>query len=164
VVLIPAKVKLGDIQKQRKQETIRFFTSRGWPIFAGYGIAANVYAECTFKIGLTGDGGRAQGIAQWHSARRAPIEKHFGKLIAEASFSEQLAMIWWEMTGSTPKNSKERECGRQLSVVKSAREAGAIGSRLYERPKAEAAEAKARGDLAELWYQQDSGQAPIDLR
>lgn len=164
MVLIPATVRLGDTQKQRKQETIRFFTSRGWPIFAGYGIAANVYAECAFKTGLRGDGGLAEGIAQWHRARREPIEKHFGKDIHEASFSEQLAMIWWEMTGSLPKNSKERECGRQLSVVKTAREAGAIVSRLYERPKAEAAEAKARGDLAQLWYDQDSGIAPIDLR
>lgn len=146
------KIKLTPEQVTLLIETVDFFSGRGWPIEAGFGIGANIYAECSFRPHLTGDGGRAYGICQWHPDRQAIFNMVFRQSIKGASFADQLSFIWWELTKGKPDHSREREAGRLLSKVKTAKEAGAIFSREYERPKLREIEAEARGNLAEHWF------------
>ena len=148
----PDRIKLSGEQVKTLLTIVNYFTARGWPVEAGFGIAANIYAECSFRPHLTGDGGRAYGICQWDADRQAKYQHVFRESIKGASLEDQLAFVWWELTKSKPDQNREREAGRALSVVTSAAEAGAIFSREYERPKLTDIEAKARGSLAAHWF------------
>lgn len=153
MVVNPTMINLNAEQVKTLLAIVDYFASRGWPTEAGFGIAANIWAECSFRPHLEGDGGRAYGICQWHGDRQAKYHQVFKESIRGSSLIDQLGFVWWELTKSKPDNAPEREAGRALSVVKSAAEAGAVFSRKYERPRLADAEAKARGGLAERWFE-----------
>lgn len=128
-------------------QAMQFFMNKGLTREQAAGLVANLQQESGFNPGAIGDGGKAFGIAQWHPDRQAAIARRFGKTLQEMSYQEQLEAVWWEMT-----EGPERAAGDRLRRTTSARDAGAVVSRYYERPKAADAEAAQRGALAESIY------------
>ena len=63
---------------------------------------------------------------------------------------EQLQFIQHELT-----KGKERPAGDKLRGARTARDAGAVVSKHYERPAARELEADLRGRLAEKWFDRD---------
>lgn len=134
-------------QGSKAQRALEYFVSTGWTREQAAGIVANLSKESSFNHQAVGDGGRAYGIAQWHPDRQADFKAWAGKSIKDASFEEQLGFVNYEMT-----QGKERKAGNALSNARTAREAGAIVSDLYERPlRKEGAE---RGLAAEAYSRQ----------
>jgi hypothetical protein len=129
----------------RAAEAMEYFKSQGWSHEQAAGLAANLNAESGFKTGARGDAGSAGGIAQWHGDRQKAIEKQFGKPLSQMSYQEQLAAVNWELSKGGP----EARAGAALRATKTAREAGATASRLYERPKNVRGEMARRGAAAE---------------
>ena len=123
-----------------------YFRSQGWSPQQTAGIVANLDAESGFNPSITGDHGTAYGIGQWHADRQAQFQKLFGRPIQGSSYAQQLAFVQWEMT-----HGAFKAAGDALKGAKTEREAGAVVSRLYERPAAADAEADKRAALAELW-------------
>lgn len=144
------KVNLTEAQVTFLRMVVAFFTNLGWSIFAACGIAANIFAECSFNPKVVGDNGHAIGICQWQGPRRADFLRIFKMaLTPTTSVPTQLQFIQWELT----KGSKlERKAGTLLKAATSAKEAGEIFSREYERPGGKEIEAAARGKLAQKFY------------
>lgn len=121
----------------------KYFTSQGWTEEQASGIAANLSAESNFKPSAYGDAGRAYGIAQWHGDRQQEFQKQYGKSIHGSSLEEQLAFVQYELT-----QGNEVSAGRKLKAASTAREAGQIVSKHYERPAKQEWDAQRRGELA----------------
>lgn len=138
------------------KQAFDYFRSKGWSEAAAAGIVANLQSESgsRLRIDAIGDGGKAFGIAQWHPDRQAAFKRWAGKDIRESSFAEQLAFVHHELTAGEDVLAKR--AGGKLRGVTSARQAGGVVSRLYERPgKDEAARAReeaARSALAERLF------------
>lgn len=130
-------------ERQRQGEAMRYFMAQGWSRAQAAGIVANLESESGLRVRATGDHGHAGGIAQWHAARREAYVKWTGKPFYEANFRDQLAFVQHELTHG------ESRAGRMLRAAHSARSAGSIVSRYYERPAAAAADAAKRGHLAQ---------------
>lgn len=131
----------------KAQRAFDYFVSTGWTREQAAGIVANLSKESNFNSSAVGDGGRAYGLAQWHPDRQAEFKKWAGKSIKDSSFEEQLGFVNYEM-----RNGNERAAGNALANARTAREAGAIVSDLYERPlRKEGAE---RGLAAEAFNRQ----------
>lgn len=111
------------------QEAMRFFTSQGWSKEQAAGIVGNLQVESgpQLRTNVTGDGGRAYGIAQWHPDRQAQFMRVYGKPIQQSNFREQLQFIQWELRNS------ERAAGDRLLRARTAEEAAAIVDQFYER-------------------------------
>lgn len=144
--------------KERTGFAMEYFQQRGWSHAASSGIVASLLHESKMKERAVGDAGLAHGIAQWHPARRAAIEKHFGKRVSEMSFEEQLAAVQWELTHGPDVGA--RRAGRMLQATESRTEAGAIFSKHFERPKRVEYEAQVRGATAEQVAMQFPAAAP----
>ncbi|USA53873.1 phage tail tip lysozyme [Acinetobacter sp. C32I] len=129
--------------ENRTKIAIDYFVSKGWTREQAIGLAANLLSESAMKTNAVGDGGKAHGLAQWHPARRADLEKYLGKPILSASFQEQLSAVQYELT-----KGGEIAAGNRLRNARSASDAGSIVSRYYERPKYVEEEARKRADLA----------------
>ena len=141
------KVNLTPEQVVFLKKIVEFFRMYGWSIWAGFGIAANMFAECAFNPRLYGDGGKAYGLCQWHPDRRAVFRQVFGITMEDADVQKQLEFVLHEL-----RKGQEKKAGRLLSGAKSAREAAAIFSRYYERPRLADAEAEARAALAQRFH------------
>nr|WP_246373047.1 phage tail tip lysozyme [Chelatococcus caeni] len=128
------------------KESYLFWRSKGLSHEAALGLVANEQAESGFNPNARGDGGRAHGIFQHHPDRRAKILAGTGIDISTASHADQLKAAYWEMT-----EGQERATWRALQGVKSAGEAAAIVTRLYERPADIAGESRKRAAIAEGW-------------
>lgn len=107
------------------------------------GVVANLTRESRLNARAVGDGGKAYGIGQWHPDRQANFAKVFGHSMHDSTLDEQLRFVQWELANT------ESGAGRKLKAAGSARLAGEVISRNYERPAATASEAAARGALAE---------------
>jgi hypothetical protein len=84
-------------------------------------------------------------LAQWHGDRQANFKKQYGHDIQQSTPEEQLNFMLFELHSGQFKKA-------YAVAAKDAREAGAILSREYERPKDAAGEASRRGDYAySLW-------------
>lgn len=116
-----------------------YFMKQGWTKEQAAGLAANLHRESQFKANAVGDGGKAYGIGQWHPDRQALFAKQFGHSIKGSSLDEQLQFVQWEL------NHNEKRAGSKLKSAQSAREAGAVVSKFYERPAKREAEAAGRG-------------------
>jgi len=138
---------------------LNYFKSQGWTHEQAAGIVANLAQESRFNPAARGDAGKAQGIAQWHADRRAPIERHFGKPISQMTYQEQLQAVQWEMT-----QGGEKRAGQILSRAHTAAQAGAAVSRYYERPKAVAVEMADRGASAARYAAQYPREAPAVVK
>jgi peptidoglycan hydrolase-like protein with peptidoglycan-binding domain len=133
-----------------RQIVVDFFVSKGWQKHHGYGAASNIYQECSFRPDLTGDGGHAYGLCQWHGDRQAQFKKLYGKPIQQASAMEQLEFLNWELHNS------EKKAGQMLREAKNAHEAGAMFSKYYERPARVELEMANRGKRAQDWFDADN--------
>lgn len=127
----------------RSNDAMSYFMSKGWTREQAAGIVANLSKESSFNHQAVGDGGRAYGIAQWHPDRQADFKRWAGKDIRDSSYEEQLAFVQWEL------ENKSYLGGDALKRARSAREAGAVVSNQYERPKLD--ESLERGLSAERY-------------
>jgi hypothetical protein len=139
----------GREQMARAQQAHAYFVKQGWTPEQASGIVANLHKESGFNTGAVGDTNEAYGIAQWHGDRRAAIHKMTGRSLVGASFEQQLEAVHLELT-----KGQEQAAGNALRQTRTAREAGAAVSKLYERPKARDQEAIERGGLAERFNAQ----------
>ena len=126
-----------------EKAALEFFKGRGWTAEQAAGIVSNLKSESSLNPNAQGDNGRAYGIAQWHPDRQKQFEKVYGKPIQGSSVNEQLEFVDWEL-----KNT-ESKAGDKLKQAKTAKEAGSIVSKEYERPADKLGEAEKRGQLAE---------------
>ena len=131
-----------------RQFIVREFTSYGWSIVAGYGVAANSFNESSFDPDAVGDHGKAYGLFQWHGDRQSQFKQVFGKDMRDATAAEQVKFVDWELRNT------ERKAGDALKAAKTAREAGEVFCRLYERAGAPG-QAEKRGALAQRWFDED---------
>lgn len=146
----------------RHATAFRYFTERGnFTPEQAAGIVANLHHESGMNHRVRpGDNGTAHGLAQWRLDRVEAFKAFTGgKLPGQASFEENLAFVLHEMRPGGP----EEAAGRRLRQAKTAAEAAAIFSTLYERPKARDAEAAARAKTAEAMLPRLTGTAlPAD--
>lgn len=126
------------------KQAMSYFEKMGWSHQQAAGIAANLGAESGLKAGAVGDGGKAVGIAQWHPDRQRAFASFAGHDIRQSSLDEQLAFVHHELTAGA-----ERGAGNALANAQSATEAGAIVSKLYERPADREGEAGRRAATAD---------------
>lgn len=144
--LAPTKAKLGKADQGSAMEAMQFFMSHGWTQEQAAGIVANLDAESHFKTNVTGDGGQAYGIAQWHPDRQANFARLFHKDIRDSNFQEQLEFVQWELLNT----DKGRATISKLQGVKDARQVAAIVDQNYEiSANRLGSDAIIRGDLAE---------------
>lgn len=131
--------------KDKADYVTKFFMEKGWSKEQAAGIAANLSAESNFNPSAYGDGLRAYGVAQWHSDRQQEFQKQFGKSIHGSSLEDQLSFVHYELT-----QGNERPAGDALRSAKTAKDAGEIVSRKYERPANADFDATRRGQLASM--------------
>jgi hypothetical protein len=124
-------------------DPIAFFMNKGYTREQAAGIVANLHAESRMNTGAVGDSGKAYGIAQWHPDRQAKFKEVFGREMKGSSLEQQMEFVAWEL-----KNT-EAGAGDKLRQAKTAREAGALVSKLYERPADMQGEMARRGSYAE---------------
>ena len=89
--------------------------SWGWNSGSVAGLMGNLHTEGGWEGGR-GDGGKAQGIGQWHPDRQKNFQQVIGKPVSEASHEEQMNFIKWEVDsgkGLIPKTYN----GKQYSVA-----------------------------------------------
>lgn len=123
---------------------MKFFMAKGWTREQSAGIVANLIQESGLNPGVTGDGGSAYGIAQWHEDRQKDFQNYTGKSIIGSSATEQMEFVNHELTAG-----KERAAGNRLRSATTASQAGSDVSKYYERPLLREAEAANRGSAAE---------------
>jgi len=143
-----------DAASGTSQHVMSFFEGKGWSHEQAAGLAANLGRESGFKPGAVGDGGKAFGVAQWHPDRQAAFAQFSGHDIRQSSLDEQLAFVHHELTAGA-----ESRAGKALANATSAAQAGAVVSKLYERPADREGEAARRGAAAEGMARSSSGPA-----
>ncbi|WP_449102117.1 phage tail tip lysozyme [Pseudomonas extremaustralis] len=135
----------GDINEEAIGRSMAFFQGKGWTKEQAAGISANLGLESNFNPAAVGDSGRAYGAAQWHESRQQQFAKWAGKPMQGSSLDEQLGFVNYELT-----QGQEQDAGDLLRKAKSAREAGDIVSRKYERPADLVGDAAKRAALADI--------------
>lgn len=131
-----------------REQIVAFFEQQGWTRAQAFGIAANLQTEApSFNPREVGDGGQAYGIAQWHPDRQRNFSAWSGRDIRLSTLEEQLAFIQHELT-----HGAEQSAGSMLRGAGTARDAAAVFSRYYERPRATFPEMDSRGALAQRWF------------
>ena len=123
-------------------QMMAYFQQKGWSTTAAAGIAASLYQESKFKSGAVGDNGAAYGLAQWHDDRQREFARHFGHSMIGSSWQEQAAFVDYEL------HNREGRAGRALKGNISAGAAGALMTRLYERPADVAGQSMKRAQIA----------------
>lgn len=134
-----------DLREGDANAAIGFFVGKGWSREQAAGIVASLKEESRLSANPGGynDGGKAYGVAQWHTDRQKDFARVFGHDIRQSTYGEQLAFVDWELRNS------ERSAGNMLAGAGSARAAGDIVSRYYERPRAVEEAAYHRSILAD---------------
>jgi hypothetical protein len=145
--------KYVDVGGAKKPKVDRKFIidqmkDHGWSIAAAYGAAANAFNESSFDPDAVGDKGKAYGLFQWHGDRQAQFKAVCGKDIREGSATDQMTFLNWELHNS------EKKAGDALKLARTAREAGEIFCKLFERASAPG-QAEKRGILAQQWFDAD---------
>jgi hypothetical protein len=113
------------------QHATNYLISKGWSKEQAAGLVGNFQQESTINLNtsLTGDGGKAYGIAQWHPDRQANFQKQYGFPIQQANLDQQLDFVNYELTKGT-----EQPAGNKLKTATTAADAALIVSKSYERP------------------------------
>jgi hypothetical protein len=133
----------GAAKDPKTAAAVASLVKMGWSPQQAAGIASNLWTESMFDPGAVGDGGAAYGIAQWHSDRQAAFKKLFGIDIRKSTLDQQLQFVNYEL-----RQGNEQAAGRALLGTTTAAQAGAVVSRLYERPADADGEAARRGAAA----------------
>lgn len=91
----------GPVDMGEARQTVgSVLTNGGMPSHVVAGFLGNFEVEGGYK-GARGDGGSANGIAQWRGARATNFERVIGKPISQASIAEQAEYVKWEMANPT---------------------------------------------------------------
>lgn len=135
---------------ENMRKAVAHLQSKGWTQEQAVGIVANLSAESALNPRAVGDSGHAYGIGQWHEDRQQAFAQKFGKSIREASLEEQLDFVSYELT-----EGREQHAGNLLKQTHDAKQAAAVVSMYYERPRdkigqAEYRASKAGGILAKI--------------
>jgi hypothetical protein len=99
------------------------------------GFLGNFDAEGGYG-GAKGDGGTAQGIAQWRGERAANFERVIGKPVDQATPAEQSKFVLWEMQNPEAAGMTVEQRDRILAS-KDAGEAASLIDQFYERSSGE---------------------------
>jgi hypothetical protein len=112
------------------QTAVAYLQSKGWTAAQAQGIVGNFQQESGVNLSTnaTGDGGQAYGIAQWHPDRQANFQKQYGFPIQQASLSQQLEFVNYELT-----QGSEKAAGAKIRATKTPGEAAAVTDQYYER-------------------------------
>jgi hypothetical protein len=124
-----------------------YFKSQGWSDPQIAGILGNYQGESGMDAANVGDQGASAGLGMWRGQRRGAFRLMFGHDVSEGTPLEQAKFTQWELTHT------EKDAGDHLRATTSAREAGAVFSREYERPKDVGMNAALRGQYAVTWQQ-----------
>lgn len=111
--------------RQVIDQGLNFFTQQGWSPAQAAGILGNLQAESGFSTTVTGDGGKAVGLAQWHPDRRRTAQQQGFDL---TDMNQALAFVNWEL------NNTESAAGRRLRAAQTAKEAADIFAQYFLRP------------------------------
>jgi hypothetical protein len=134
------------------------FKAMGWTGAQAAGIASNLYAESKFNPNAVGDNGEAFGLGQWHKDRQEAFKKRFGIDIRKSTLDQQLQFVDYEL-----RQGGEQKAGNALAQATNAADAGAVVSRLYERPADAYGEAQYRGDDAAKIDQAVNGKVHVQV-
>lgn len=110
----PGKVGSTEISESQAKAASHA-QSWGWNSGSVAGLMGNLHIEGGWNGGR-GDGGKAQGIGQWHPDRQKNFQQVIGKPVSEASHEEQMNFIKWEVDtgkGLVPKKYN----GKMYSVA-----------------------------------------------
>lgn len=113
----------GAAPSSNAKNAMNYFTAKGYPKHIAAGIAANIEHESGFNAGVKGDGGKAQGYAQWHPDRYNPLAKLYDLKTAQGNFDA----IDHEL------HNTEKGALTALMGAKTAAEAARLFDRRYER-------------------------------
>jgi len=137
-----ATIKDEKLRKQREQQAISFYESRGWLPHQARGIVGNLLHESGLQTSAEGDigykGGSSFGLAQWRGDRLRRIKEKYGNQWKD--FNNQLEFVDWELR-NTHKNA-----GEALKSAKNLDDAGRVISDMYEIPAKKWKDAKDRRD------------------
>lgn len=128
------------------QESYNFWKTKWFTHEQSCGIVANEYKESGCNPRSVGDGGKAKWIFQWHPDRREIIKQGINIDIENATHLQQLEAAYWEMI-----QTSESKVLQPLKGAKTAKEAGAIFSEIYERPANKDQEMSSRWEMAEAF-------------
>lgn len=104
----------GKDGKNKAEQVIDHFMTRGYSADEARAIAANLQGESGFNEKAVGDGGKAYGLAQWHPDRQAQFKRVFGKDIRDATFREQMDFVDWELKNTHKKALIEMQRAKTL--------------------------------------------------
>ncbi|MCA8195480.1 phage tail tip lysozyme [Burkholderia vietnamiensis] len=144
---IGARRRGGAAADSKTADVVNSLMLKGWSRKQAAGIAANLWSESMYNPGAIGDGGKAYGIAQWHADRQDAFKKLFGIDIRKSTLDQQLQFVDYELRSGSDRGA--RQAGNALMGVDNAAQAGAIVSRLYERPADADGEASKRAQAAD---------------
>jgi hypothetical protein len=144
---IGARRRGGAAADSKTADVVNSLMLKGWSRQQAAGIAANLWSESMYNPGAVGDGGKAYGIAQWHADRQEAFKKLFGIDIRKSTLDQQLQFVDYELRSGGDRGA--RQAGNALMGVDNAAQAGAIVSRLYERPADADGEAAKRAQAAD---------------
>lgn len=85
-------------KNQREYELTQYLMkSRDYTPEQAAAVAAMARSEGGFNTEAIGDSGYAEGMFQWHAARRKAIEAHFGMRLSRMTMEQQADALDWEM-------------------------------------------------------------------
>lgn len=141
-------IAISETKLVRAREALAFFTTVGWSREQASGLIANIEAESQFDPRAVGGGGLAFGICQWHPGRQAAFKAEFGACIKESDYARQLRFVDFEL------HHAEQRAGEALRQASTARNAGEVVCKLYERPiDINGNESFRRGTRAQDWLE-----------
>lgn len=132
-----------------------YFRSQRWTDPQIAGILGNYQGESAMNAGAVGDMGASAGLGQWRDGRRQSFRLMFGHDVSKGTPMEQAQFTQWELTHT------EKTAGDHLRATTSAREAGSVFSRDYERPKDVEMNAALRGQYAVQFLPKGTPLAPL---
>lgn len=120
-------------EKQKIDQTVNYFRSKGLTKQAAVGITAQIQSESNFQTDRPGDyvDGKptAWGIGQWHLGRVMAILKGTGiDVRTDHNYQDQLKAMNWEL------HHPEIAALNKIMKAKTFAAAGSLGSFYYERP------------------------------
>lgn len=136
------------------QQAVAYFVHQNWTLAQACGVTANLQLESGLNQNAVGDGGAADGLAQWHPDRQAHFQGLFGKRIQDATFEEELAFVHAELVH----DGWEKRAGDALAKCETPEEAAEVICRQYERPADKDGESRKRAALARQIFNEISGQ------